>query len=119
MSTRREPQGTGPPSLAARPISQQEKASRWDRLIGLLQSPEIRDTYTWHLARLHRAANMLLACSEELPPALVAELKPYKEKLEALRLEAIDGFDGTEGVLNFFPTYITESLVGQLSQEDH
>ena len=111
--------GAGAPALAARATSQREKARRWDQLIGLLQSPEIRDTYIWRLASLHRAVNMLLACREELPPALVAELIPYKEKLEALRLEAIDGFDDAEGVLNFFPTYVTESVVGQLRQGDH
>jgi hypothetical protein len=98
---------------------QQEKADKWDRLIKLLQSPEIRDTYVWHLAKQLRAVNMLLACREELPPALVAELTSYRKRLEALRLEAIDGFDGTQGVLNFFPTYVTESLVGQLCQGDH
>lgn len=62
---------------------------------------------------------MLLACEEELPPALAAELKPYKEKPEALRLEATDGFDSTDGVLNFFPTYITDSLIGQLCRGNH
>jgi hypothetical protein len=118
MGTKNEP-GAGAPSPATRPISQQEKAGRWDHLISLLQNPEIKDTYIWRLASLHRAVNMLLACEEELPPALAGELKAYKKKLEALRLEAIDGFDGMQGALNFFPTYVTESLVGQLRQGDH
>jgi len=117
MGTESQP-AAGTASVATRPISQREKARRWDQLTGLLQSPAIRDTYIWRLASLNRAVNMLLACREELPSALVAELKPYKEKLEALRLEAIDGFDDAEGVLNFFPTYVTESLVGQLCQGD-
>ena len=98
--------------------SQQEKADRWDRLIRLLQNPAIKDTYVWHLSAMCRAADMLLARREELPAALVAELTLYREKLEALRLEAIDGLNEAEGVLNFFPTYITESLVGQLRQRD-
>jgi hypothetical protein len=118
MSTRNGPQGAGAPSPVTRPVTQREKAARWDHLTGLLQNPEIRDTYIWRLAGLHRAVDMLLACKEELPPALTRELMPYKEKLEALRLEAIDGFNGTPGILNFMPTYVTESLVGQLSQED-
>jgi hypothetical protein len=110
-------QEASPP--ASRPVTQKEKASRWDHLIALLQRPEIRDTYIWRLATLQRAVNILLASREELPPALVAELVPYKEKLGMLRLDAIDGFDGTEGILNFFPTYVTESLIGQLCQKDH
>jgi hypothetical protein len=61
---------------------------------------------------------MLLACEEELPTALVPELRSYKRMLEALRLEAIDGLDDAREVLNFFPTYVTESLVGQLCQGD-
>jgi len=118
MSIESELGGTAVQSSAHRLISQQEKASRWDRLIGLLQNPKIRDTYIWRLAGQHRAVNMLLAREEELSPALVMELKAYKEKLEALRLEAIDGYDATQGVLNFFPAYVTESLVGQLRQRD-
>jgi hypothetical protein len=106
------------PPLATHPMSQQEKANRWDRLIRLLQNPEIRDTYIWHLSTMRRAVEVLLARREELPPALVAELISYKVRLEALHLEAIDGFTGVEGVLNFFPTYVTESLVGQLCQGD-
>jgi len=119
MSTESEPGKAGAPSLATRPMSLQEKARRWDRLIGLLQKPEIRDTYIWRLASQHRAVNLLLASREELPPALTRELTSYRERLEALRLEAIDGFDDTQGVLNLFPTYVTESVVGQLCQGDH
>jgi hypothetical protein len=106
------------PHLATHPVSQQEKADRWDHLIRLLQNPEIRDTYIWHLSTMRRAVEILLARREELPPTLVNELIPYKARLEALHLEAIDGFTGVEGVLNFFPTYVTESLVGQLCQGD-
>jgi hypothetical protein len=119
MKANSNPKEVAAPSLTTISVSQQEKARKWDHLIRLLQRPEIRDTYIWQLASLHRAVNMLLARREELPPSLVEELMPYKEKLEALRLEAIDGFDGTQGVLNFLPTYVTESLVGQLCQGDH
>jgi hypothetical protein len=106
------------PRLAAHPISLEEKADRWDHLIRLLQNPEIRDTYILHLSTMRRAVEILLARREELPSSLVDELVPYKARLEALHLEAIDGFTGVEGVLNFFPTYVTESLVGQLCQGD-
>jgi len=106
------------PHLATHPVSQQEKAERWDHLIRLLQNPEIRDTYIWHLSTMRRAVEALLARREELPSALVDELIAYKTRLEALHLEAIDGFTGIEGVLNFFPTYVTESLIGQLCQGD-
>lgn len=105
--------------MSHRPISQKEKAERWDRLIGLLQNPDIRSTYIWHLSSMSRAVNMLLARREELPSSLVSELKSYQEKLEALRLEAIDGFDGSGEVMNFLPTYITESLVGGLCWRDN
>jgi hypothetical protein len=104
--------------MTARMISQQEKADRWDRLIGHLRDPKIQDTYIWHLSAMRRAVNMLLAFKGELPSALAAELASYRDKLEALHLEAIDGFDGSGEVLNLLPTYITESLVGQLYGED-
>jgi len=106
------------PRLATHPVSQHEKAERWDHLIRLLQNPEIRDTYIWHLSTMRRAVEILLARREELPPTLVDELTAYRTRLEALHLEAIDGFTGVEGVLNFFPTYVTESLIGQLCQGD-
>jgi hypothetical protein len=91
MSTKNTTEEAEPPALVTRPTNQQEKASRRDHPIGLLQGPEIRHTYIWRPASLNRAVNMLLACEEELPPALAAELKPYKEKPEALRLEASAG----------------------------
>ena len=106
------------PPVATHPVSPQEKADRWDHLIRLLQNPEIRDTYIWHLSTMRRAVEILLARREELPSSLVDELVPYRARLEALQLEAIDGFSGVEGVLNFFPTYVTESLVGQFCQGD-
>jgi hypothetical protein len=91
------------PPLGTHPISQQEKADRWDHLIKLLQNPDIRDAYVWHLSTMRRAVDILLARGEELPSTLVDQLIPYKATLEALHLEALDGFTEAEGVLNFFP----------------
>ena len=99
-------------------ISQREKARRWDNLISMLRRPEIRDVSVWHLSSQRRAVMMLLASREELPTALTAELKSYKFTLDALYLEAIDGFESIDGIINFLPTYITESAVGELCQPD-
>jgi hypothetical protein len=44
----------------------------------------------------------------------VAELESYKVTLDELYLEAIDGFADMDGVLNLLPTYVTESIVGNL-----
>jgi hypothetical protein len=99
-------------------MSQREKAERWDHLVKLLESPNLRDDYVFHLSSLRRATLMLLACREELPDALVAELRAYRTRLDALYLEAKDGFDDTEGVLNAIPAYAIGSLVGELSQPD-
>jgi hypothetical protein len=98
--------------------SQQEKAERWDHLNALLLSPEVRNTYVRHLSAMRRAALMLLAYREELPTGLLAELKTYMTALDELHLEAIDGFAGTEGVLNLLPAFIIESTVGELCQPD-
>jgi hypothetical protein len=95
-------------------ISQQEKARRWDSLICMLGRPEIKDVSVWQLSSLRRAVMMLLARREELPASLTAELKSYKVTLDALYLEATDGFADVDGIINFLPTYITESLVGEL-----
>ncbi len=67
---------------------------------------------------MRRAVYLLLADQEALPPALVAELKAYRVKVDALYLEAVDGFACIEGVLNFIPTYVTESVAGEICQDD-
>lgn len=99
-------------------VSQQEKASKWDFLIRTLRRPDIKDTHIRHLSTMQRATAMLLAYREELPTTLAAELKSYKEALDGLYLEAIDGFTDLEGVLNLLPTYVTESIAGELCQPD-
>jgi hypothetical protein len=99
-------------------ISQREKARRWDNLIRMLRRPDIRDTGVWHLSSQRRAVMMLLTSREELPASLTAELKSYKFTLDALYLEAIGGFESIDGIINFLPTYITESAVGELCQPD-
>jgi hypothetical protein len=97
-------------------ISQKEKARRWDSLIRMLRRPEIRDVSLRHLSSHRRAVMMLLASREELPASLTAELKTYKFTLDTLYLEAIGGFEDIDGIINYLPTYITESAVGQLCQ---
>lgn len=61
---------------------------------------------------------MLLASREDLPDALVAELRAYQSRLDALHLEAKDGFTDMEGILNAIPARVIRSLVGELSQPD-
>lgn len=61
------------------------------------------------------ATLMLLAGREELPEALVSELRSYHARVDALFLEAVDGYRGDGH--DMLPTYITEMLVGELSQE--
>ena len=99
-------------------MGQREKAERWDRLVKLLESPSLQDDYVFHLSSLRRATLMLLARREELPDALVVELRSYRTRLDALYLEAIDGFADMEGILNAIPAYAIASLVGELSQPD-
>jgi hypothetical protein len=99
-------------------MGQREKARRWDHLVELLKSPSLQDTYVIHLSKLRRATLMLLASREELPDALVAELRAYQTRLDALYLEAKDGFTDLEGILNAIPAYVIGSLVGELSQPD-
>jgi hypothetical protein len=99
-------------------ISQREKATRWDYLISMLRQPGIRDASVRHLSAMRRAVIMLLANREELPESLTAELKSYKTTLDELHLEAIDGYADVEGVINFLPTYVTESLVAEICQSD-
>ena len=52
------------------------------------------------------------------PHPEVAELRSYKVTLDGLHLEAIDGFADVDGVLNLLPTYVTESVVGNICQFD-
>jgi hypothetical protein len=99
-------------------LSQEEKARRWDDLITTLGQPQIRNTYIHHLTAVRRAVILLLAEREELPPPLVAELKSYKVTLDALYLEVADGWSDLEGILNLFPTYVTESIVGNICHFD-
>lgn len=104
-------------SASKNQLSEQEKARRWDELIGCLQQPGMRDTYIHRLSGVRRAVYLLLA-DEALPPALAAELSAYRVKVDTLYLEAADGFTAIEGVLNFIPTYITESVTGEICQDD-
>jgi hypothetical protein len=109
----------GVPGLASKTqLSEQEKARRWDELIHTLRQPGVRNTYVRHLSAVRRAVFLLLAEREELPAALVAELRSYKVTLDGLHLEAIDGFADMDGVLNLLPTYVTESVVGNICHLD-
>ncbi len=99
-------------------LTQQEKARRWDDLIETLSQPQVRNTYVRHLSAVRRAVILLLAEREELPTGLVDELKSYKVMLDELYLEAIDGFADMDGVLNLVPTYVTESIVGNICHFD-
>jgi len=100
-------------------LTQQEKARRWDDLIETLGQPQTSKTYIHHLTAVRRAVVLLLAERGELPASLVAELKSYKVTLDALYLEVADGWADIEGILNLFPTYVTESIVGNLCQFDN
>ena len=97
---------------------EKEKAQRWDQLVKLLKSQSLQDTYVLHLSSLRRATLMLLASQEELPGALVAELRAYRARLDALYLEAEDGFQDAAGILNAIPAHVIGSLVGELNQPD-
>jgi hypothetical protein len=99
-------------------MDQQEKARRWDHLVELLKSPGLQDTYVFHLSKLRRATLMLLASREELPGALATELTAYQARLDALYLEAEDGFTDLEGILNAIPAFAIGSVAGELSQPD-
>jgi hypothetical protein len=122
----REPQPGRPGTPAAtlserqRPsVSQQEKAERWDTLIGILdRGSELKNGTVRQLSALRRAVNLLLAVREELPPPLTSELRSYRATLDGLYLEAASGFEDAEGVLNLLPTYITESAARELCQAD-
>ena len=103
-------------SASKNQLTEAEKARRWDQLIGCLGQPGMRDSYIHHLSGARRAVYLLLA-EDTLPPALAAELGAYKVKLDALYLEAADGFAAIEGVLNLLPTYITETIAGELSDD--
>ena len=95
---------------------QQKKAENWDLLLAMLKTPGIRDDGINHLRRMRLATKMLLAAREELPKALVRELRSYRVRIDALFLEAVDGYRGDGH--DMLPTYITEMLVGQLGQEN-
>jgi hypothetical protein len=99
-------------------ITQREKADRWDYLLRLLGNPALHDSHIRHLSTMRRAVLFLLSSREELPPALVSELKAHMTTLDELYLEAADGYCDAEGVLNMIPLYITGSLVGELCQQD-
>jgi hypothetical protein len=86
---------------------QQQKAERWDALMGVLSQPGLKDTAIRHLSVMRRAALMLLANRHELPASLAAELTSYQATLDELYFEAADGFADVEGILNFLPAYIT------------
>jgi hypothetical protein len=101
------------------PLTQAEKAGRWDQLVGLLK-PGNRDNEIRHLNTMRRAVLILLAHREELPEALVVQLRSYRATLEGLYLEAADGWADTNltGLLNLLPLYGLGSLVGELCQGD-
>lgn len=95
-----------------------EKARRWDALMAMLAKPGLRDRHTRHLSSMRRATEMLLAYREELPTALTPELKAYRAMLNDLYLEAVDGFESIDGILNYFPASVVMTLAGELSQSD-
>lgn len=101
------------------PLTQAEKANRWDHLVGLLK-PSSRDDYICRLNVLRRATLTLLACREDLPEGLVSELRAHQIKLDGLWFEAADGWADTNihGLLNLLPLYGLGSLVGELCQDD-
>ncbi len=45
-----------------------DKARLWDELAAATARPGLRDTWVRHLSGMRRAANLLLAHREELPP---------------------------------------------------
>lgn len=97
-------------------VTDRQKAENWDFLLEMLKDPRIRDTGINHLRRMRQATLMLLAAREELSETLVSELRAYQVRLDALFLEAVDGYRGDGH--DMLPTYITEMLVGDLTQDD-
>ncbi|WP_300609874.1 hypothetical protein [Trebonia sp.] len=95
---------------------QRKKAENWDLLLAMLKNPVIRDDAINNLRRLRLATLMLLAAREELPDALVTELRSYRARIDALFLEAVDGYRGDGH--DMLPTYITEMIAAELSQEN-
>jgi hypothetical protein len=86
--------------------------------MAMLAQPGLRDGHTRHLSSMRRVTEMLLAYQEELPTSLTAELKAYRAMLNDLCLEAIDGFESIDGILNYFPASVALALAGELSQPD-
>jgi hypothetical protein len=95
---------------------QLKKAERWDLLKEMLSSPAIRDASLNHLRRMRHATLILLAAREELSETLVTELRAYQARVDALFLEAVDGYRGDGH--DILPTYEIEMLVNELCQED-
>jgi hypothetical protein len=112
------PAGRGVPAYSLNRLTEHEKARRWDQLIRHLGNPAIRDTSIRHLAAMRRATLILLASREELPDPLAAGLKAYMTTLNELYLEAHDGIAEVSETLDLLPTYITESMAGELCQTD-
>jgi hypothetical protein len=71
-------------SASKNQLSERDKARRWDELIACLREPGLRDAHIHSLSGVRRAVYLLLADQEALPPALVAELKAYRVKVDAL-----------------------------------
>ena len=97
-------------------VGRREEAQRLDPLVELLKSQSLRDTHVLHLSNLRRATLILLASHEELPDALVAELRVYRAKLNELYLESRGGLPDTSGVLGAIPAHIIGSLAAELSR---
>jgi hypothetical protein len=66
---------------------------------------------------MHRATDLLLVYRDQLPPALATELDAYKATLDALCLEAADGFADADNVINLLPTHMVISLIGAITAQ--
>ena len=101
----------------ARMRPQHEKARMWDELADAIARPGLRDLKVHQVSGMHRAVDLLLGYREELPLALATELDSYKVTLDALYLEAADGFADADSVINLLPTHVVISLMGAISAE--
>jgi hypothetical protein len=99
----------------ARTWPEHEKARMWDELAAAIMKPGLRDTLVRQVSARLRAVSLLLASREELPPALSTELDSYKVTLDAMHLEAADGFADAHGVINLLPTHIVVSLIADIA----